>query len=93
MSRKRYEEHSFYCVGCGQRGIPIQRPISHQHETMHRKKLYCIHCKTEINHIECKTYDDILTFKENYEKGEYKGEAEASVSYVRNTTFGQTLTN
>ena len=88
MSRKRYEEHSFYCTGCGQKGIPIQRSIGHQREAMHRKKLYCIHCKTEINHIECKTDDDVLTFKKNYKKGKYKDEAEASVSHVRDTRIG-----
>ena len=54
-----------------------------QHGKFHRKKLYCPFCKEEVNHIECKTYDDVIEFKENFENGVYKDEAEASVCYVR----------
>ena len=41
-----------------------------------------------VNHIECKTYDDVIEFKENFENGVYKDEAEASLSYVGNSRIG-----
>jgi hypothetical protein len=37
----------------------------------------------EVNHVECKTYADVEEFKENFEKGVYRDEAEESISYVR----------
>ena len=79
----RYTQHSFYCTQCGNEGIPIMRKEGHQHGRFHRKKLYCLHCKKEINHIECKTYADVIEFKENFKRGVYKNEAEASVCFVR----------
>ena len=83
-----FEEHSFYCLKCGNRGIPIRRKCGFQHSSMHRKKLYCIHCKEEINHIECKSMDDIEEFLVNFKNGVYKDEAQESVSYVRDSRIG-----
>lgn len=82
MARRGYAEHSFYCINCGQRGIPLARPQGFKHEKMHRKKLYCVHCKQEINHVECKTFDEIEEFRINFENGVYKHEAEESLSFV-----------
>ena len=82
MARGNYAEHSFYCISCGNRGIPLMRKQGFKHEGMHRKKLYCVHCRQEVNHVECKTYDEIEEFRINFEKGVYKDEAEESLSYV-----------
>jgi uncharacterized Zn finger protein (UPF0148 family) len=79
----KYEEHVFYCMNCGRKGIPLMRKSGFQHERFHRKKLYCPFCKMEVNHVECKTYADVEEFKENFEKGVYRDEAEESISYVR----------
>lgn len=46
-------------------------------------------CKEEVNHIECKTFDEVEEFKENFANGVYKDEAEASISYVRAARIGQ----
>lgn len=83
MVRKTYAEHDFYCINCGQRGIPLSRPQGFKHEKMHRKKLYCIHCKCEVNHVECKTLDEVEKFHENFKNGVYKDEAKESISFVR----------
>lgn len=83
MSRKSYAEHSFYCLACGNKGIPLARQQSHKHSKHHRKKLYCIHCQTEVNHVECKTPTEVETFKRNFEKGVYKNEAEESLLACR----------
>lgn len=76
---KSYAEHSFYCIACGQRGLPIQRQLGHQHKSMHRKKLYCIHCRKEVNHIECKNFYEVEKFKSNFEKGIYQEEAKVNI--------------
>lgn len=85
---KNYAEHSFYCIKCGNKGIPLARKQGFQHERFHRKKMYCPFCKEEVNHIECKTLEEIEEFQENFENGVYKDEAEESVSFVRSERRG-----
>ena len=79
----KFNEHDFYCIKCGHKGIPLSRKQGHQHERFQRKKLFCIYCQQEVNHIECKNDEDVAEFKRNFENGVYKDEAEESVSYVR----------
>lgn len=86
-----YVEHEFYCIKCGKRGIPLSRKTGFQKERFHRKKLFCLYCKEEVNHIECKNYEDVNEFKQNFLEGVYKDEAEKSISYVR--TSGQWKNN
>ena len=71
----RYEEHSFYCINCGKKGIPILRDKSHLHSKNHRKVLYCPFCKETVNHIEITSFEQAEKFKEDFEKGVYKDEA------------------
>ena len=78
-----YTEHNFYCMKCGNKGIPLSRKKGHQHQKHHRKKLYCITCKEEVNHIECKNLTDVQEFKQNFAKGVYLQEAEESVQFVQ----------
>ena len=75
--------HSFYCMKCGNKAMELFRKRGFQHERFHRKKLFCIYCQQEVNHIECKNDEDVAEFKRNFENGVYKDEAEESVSYVR----------
>ena len=89
MGRGAYTEHSFYCLKCGNKGIPLMRNQGFKHERHHRKKLYCPFCKQEVNHIECSSLDDVEEFRQNFENGVYKDEAEESVSYVRSTWIGK----
>ena len=79
----KFNEHDFYCIKCGHKGIPLSRKQGHQHERFHRKKLFCIYCQQEVNHIEFINDEDLAEFKRNFENGVYKDEAEESVSYVR----------
>ena len=83
------ETHDFYCVACGNKGLPIFRPHSLQRSKFHRKKLYCFHCKAEVNHVECKNEKDIRKFKHDFAAGVYEDEAKESLSYCRNSCFGQ----
>ena len=88
MGRGTYSEHSFYCINCGNKGIPLMRPQGFKHAGMHRKKLYCIHCRQEVNHVECKTFDEVEEFHTNFENGVYKDEAKESISACGNSRLG-----
>ena len=48
---------NFKCTKCGNLGIPISRKQSRQRSKEHLKKLYCIHCKEETNHVEIRGFD------------------------------------
>ena len=85
---RNYTSNDFYCMKCGNKGIPISRPKSLKREKMHRKKLYCCTCREEVNHIECKNSFEAEEFKINFMNGVYRNEAEKSVSYVRAASFG-----
>lgn len=45
-------DSDFYCVLCGNKGIPIARRSGGKREAGHLKKLYCLKCKKETNHAE-----------------------------------------
>ena len=81
----KYVESEFYCLKCGQKSFPILRNAGYQKKAGHRKKLYCFHCQEEINHIECRTMEEVEQFKQNFENGVYVNEAEESLAFVRNT--------
>ena len=80
---KNYESHSFYCLNCGKKGIPIMRERGHLHSKHHRKALYCPFCHTTVNHIEVRNLEEAAQFKEDFEKGLFKEEAKESISYIQ----------
>ena len=79
MSYGKSEEHSFYCLNCGLKGIPLSRPISRKRELFHRKKLYCPHCKVTVNHIEITNPIDLADFQEAFANGEFIKETQISL--------------
>lgn len=82
MRRRRndnYSVHRFFCINCGNEGIPLARSISLIKSAEHRKKLYCIYCKCYVNHIECRNETEIELFKENFKNGVFKEEANESI--------------
>lgn len=78
---KNYQMHRFFCIKCGNEGIPIHRKQGHQHGRFHRKKLYCPHCKVEINHVECKNDEDVYEFRLDFEEGVFADEIEESLAH------------
>ena len=80
-----YETHNFLCLRCGQAGVPIQRKIGKQHGAFHRKKLYCPWCKVDINHVEVRNQQEKEIFMEGFKNGDYREEAEESISVIRNS--------
>lgn len=89
MARDSYQEHNFYCIRCGNKGIPLSRNRGHQHSRFHRKKLYCMTCKEEVNHVECKNLEDVEAFKDAFNAGYFKQEAEMSVAHGGAACCGQ----
>ena len=43
----------FYCSQCGTKGLPVWRKGGAAREKGHLKKLFCLKCQKETNHIEC----------------------------------------
>ena len=76
VRKRRIESHNFDCFKSGRENIPIFRNVGFQKERFHRKRLYCPFCKEEVNHIECKTYEEVQIFKDAFEREEFKEEAE-----------------
>ncbi len=60
---------NMYCTKCGNKGIDIPRRNGQQREPGHLKKIFCLYCKKETNHVEIKPYgkyryeDFLLEFK------------------------------
>ncbi len=90
MGKSKTNEHRFFCVKCGTE-TPLARKRGQQKEKFHRKKLWCYHCKEEINHIECRNDYEVIEFKENYKKGLYANEIEESLDHCRDSSKGQNL--
>lgn len=78
MSRgKATQTTDFYCTKCGNKGMPLARKKSHTKEMGHMKKIWCLHCKEEINHVEIRPFDyNYETLMAKLKNGElYKPEA------------------
>lgn len=65
--------HEFYCTQCGERGIPVHRKPNQFREAGHLKKLYCLNCAKEINHVECVSGSkyDLDMFLKEYASGNF----------------------
>lgn len=65
MKQNRQTLSNFYCTKCGKKGIGIIRQPNLRREAGHLKKLYCVYCNKETNHVECRgfgryNYDSFL---------------------------------
>jgi hypothetical protein len=85
MAKYNYETHDFYCLQCANKTIPVVRSFAKKREKFHRKKLWCCHCKTEINCIEVTNLEEKEKFMEAFHNGEYEQEAKDSLCNVRNS--------
>lgn len=67
------EPSRFFCVECGNEGIPIIRTAGQQREAGHLKKLFCLYCNKETNHAEVRPYGgyELEDFREEFECGRF----------------------
>lgn len=79
MSYGKIDIHDFYCLNCGNKAMSCVRPQAHRREKFHRKKLYCPNCQLTLNCVETKSDEEVYEFKESFEAGEFKLEAEKSI--------------
>lgn len=63
----------FYCTSCGKKGIPIARKPGQQRETGHLKKLFCLYCNKEVNHVEIRPFGSYTkdNFEEEFQLGRF----------------------
>ncbi len=81
MRKGKVEYNDFYCLNCG-KSVALPRKSGHQYPSGHRKVIYCPFCRETVNHVQCKSYMDVIEFKEAFERGEFVEEAEESINYV-----------
>ena len=81
--RNLISDNNFYCVKCGNKGIPIIRKKGQEREAGHLKKLYCLKCKDETNHVECKPFShyDYPDFLYEFENGNFTEDGLRKMSY------------
>lgn len=63
----------FYCLKCATK-TALPRKMSRMREKGHFKKIYCITCREEINHLEVREFDvdfSIEKLKKDIENGVY----------------------
>ena len=67
-------QSQFFCTQCGNEGLPLMRPKGKIREAGHLKKLYCVHCKQEVNHVEIRDGGDYTKedFMREYSLGRFK---------------------
>lgn len=81
---KGFVEVSFYCLNCGKKNpMPVQKMKGRLNKSGHRKRLYCINCREEVNNIYLATEKDVEKFKEDFAAGVYQDEAAESIAYIK----------
>ena len=87
-TRKESFDSNNYCTKCGNKGIPIARKKGAEREAGHLKKLFCLHCNQERNHVECKPFShyDYEDFKLEMSYGNFDENG------LRKMTYGELKT-
>lgn len=62
--RINFSISEFYCCKCGNKGISLPRREGQNREAGHLKKLYCIKCQEEQNHVEIREHSGDYTLKD-----------------------------
>ncbi len=76
MYNNNFMASRFFCTKCGKEGICLARKKGSKREKGHLKRLYCIHCKEEINHAEVTEDGDytLQDFQREFEQGVFNEE-------------------
>lgn len=72
--RNKMEIHRFFCTECGLEGIPILRPQDTKRELLHLKKLHCVNCGYNTNHVEISPngFYEVSDFEKDLTIGKFK---------------------
>lgn len=80
---RNMENHDFYCMKCGCKGLNVYRQTGRQHSKFHRKRMYCYYCKKELNFIECRNPDEVAEFHDAFLRGDFADEANESMAHCK----------
>lgn len=88
-------DDQFYCTQCGRKGLPIIRHKGKAREAGHLKKIFCLTCQKETNHVEVRphtryTFED---FKTEFEYGNFTEDGQRKRKYgeLRNLIYGNNI--
>lgn len=83
MGQKVVISSEFYCCKCGNKGIPIPRKKGAEREAGHLKRVFCLKCQQEWNHVECKPYSHYSheDFLIEFENNNFDNEGNRKMSY------------
>lgn len=64
----------FYCTQCGNK-FSLPRTSNKRRSKKHLKHLYCVHCKEDVNHVECNDFSGYTheDFVKDFESGKFLG--------------------
>lgn len=73
----------FYCVYCGNKGIPVIRQNGSQREKGHLKRLFCLTCQRETNHVEIRPFGkyNLEDFYLEYDNGNFDEQGNRKLTY------------
>lgn len=72
MTVRNFAISKMYCTKCGNEGICIPRKNNKYKEPGHLKKIYCIHCQKEQNHVEIRPIGGDYTIEDFRLELQYK---------------------
>ena len=81
--------HDFYCTKCGSKGINVPRIKGKLREPGHLKKLFCLKCQEEVNHVETTDngkytyYDFLIEFNNNSFNDSYSKSTSKNYKYIK----------
>lgn len=84
MARQSTKVSRMFCTSCGKEGIPVARTLGQTREPGHLKKMYCINCKEETNHVEVRPYGRYTEkdFRQEYDTGRFVNGVRTPVKYL-----------
>lgn len=86
MRRKEVIYSDFYCLNCGNK-VVVPRSRSFQKEQFHRKRLWCIKCKVEVNHVQVRNEAEKEEFLKQFAEGAFAQEAKESITYCKESSW------
>ena len=84
-NQKASFDNHFNCTRCGNQGIPLSRRNSRGREAGHLKKLWCLNCKKEVNHVEWKEFShyDYIDFCAEFMGDNFTNEGDRKVPFKK----------
>ena len=85
MANNDINVSDFYCTQCGSKGLPVVRTGRKTREPGHLKKLFCLQCGVQTNHVEVRPFGqyDYEDFQIEFIHGNFNKEGQRKDPYWR----------